>query len=289
MPVVISGRRRTGCAPPSRPLMADPQAGLRPVALRIHELSLELVDPCAGHAARHAFRPRAGDALPRRLAVPVQRHGRHLAPARRSPPPAAGRPIRSAKISTDGARRARRLARDIPDGPGDPGLVPERVNHWRVQQRRWSTGFVQVANKLLRPVWTSNWSLGRKGLGELPDPDFRAFYPSAGPSRRPRSPPASCCAAATSQSTCHSSTMIATLIAVLAIGLTLLALRDPQARPAVALFRDDRARAAASSLCQPVEHAFDHPHHVRPYRELQADAETLSILSVDEESNGLEA
>ena len=31
-----------------------------------------------------------------------------------------------------------------------PGLVPERVRHWRVQQRRWSNGFVQVARKLMR-------------------------------------------------------------------------------------------------------------------------------------------
>ena len=46
--------------------------------------------------------------------------------------------------------------------PAIPGLVPERIDHWRVQQRRWSTGFVQVAQKLLGKIWTVPWSLGLK-------------------------------------------------------------------------------------------------------------------------------
>lgn len=47
--------------------------------------------------------------------------------------------------------------------PPIPGLVPERVRHWRVQQRRWSNGFVQVAHKLMKPIWNSTrWSFGRK-------------------------------------------------------------------------------------------------------------------------------
>jgi len=46
--------------------------------------------------------------------------------------------------------------------PPVPGLVPDKVSHWRVQQRRWSTGFVQVARKLLSGVWTADWSLRRK-------------------------------------------------------------------------------------------------------------------------------
>ncbi len=46
--------------------------------------------------------------------------------------------------------------------PAIPGLVPERIDHWRVQQRRWSTGFVQVARKLLGQVWTVPWSFGFK-------------------------------------------------------------------------------------------------------------------------------
>ena len=46
--------------------------------------------------------------------------------------------------------------------PAIPGLVPERVSHWRVQQRRWSTGFVEVARKLLATIWRAPWSLGFK-------------------------------------------------------------------------------------------------------------------------------
>ena len=46
--------------------------------------------------------------------------------------------------------------------PAIPGLVPERISHWRVQQRRWSTGFVQVARKLLGQVWSIPWSFGYK-------------------------------------------------------------------------------------------------------------------------------
>ncbi len=46
--------------------------------------------------------------------------------------------------------------------PAVPGLVPERVSHWRVQQRRWSTGFVEVARKLLRRIWGAPWRFGTK-------------------------------------------------------------------------------------------------------------------------------
>src|SRR5207248_1296291 len=42
------------------------------------------------------------------------------------------------------------------------GLVPERVRHWRVQQRRWATGFAQIARKLSVRLWRSGWSLNRK-------------------------------------------------------------------------------------------------------------------------------
>jgi cellulose synthase/poly-beta-1,6-N-acetylglucosamine synthase-like glycosyltransferase len=47
-------------------------------------------------------------------------------------------------------------------GPPVPGLVPEKVSHWQVQQRRWSNGFVQVARKLLGEVWMANWPVWRK-------------------------------------------------------------------------------------------------------------------------------
>src|SRR5205085_5249695 len=41
-------------------------------------------------------------------------------------------------------------------------LVAERVRHWRVQQRRWATGFAQIARKLGVCLWLSGWSLHRK-------------------------------------------------------------------------------------------------------------------------------
>ena len=62
--------------------------------------------------------------------------------------------------------------------PAIPGLVPERIDHWRVQQRRWSTGFVQVARKLLGKIWSVPWSLGFKlSAGYLIF--VQLFYPCA--------------------------------------------------------------------------------------------------------------
>jgi cellulose synthase/poly-beta-1,6-N-acetylglucosamine synthase-like glycosyltransferase len=46
--------------------------------------------------------------------------------------------------------------------PPVAGLVPDRVRHWRVQQRRWATGFAQIARKLSVRLWRSEWSLNRK-------------------------------------------------------------------------------------------------------------------------------
>ncbi len=46
--------------------------------------------------------------------------------------------------------------------PPVPGLVPEKVSHWQIQQRRWSNGFVQVARKLLGEVWLARWPVWRK-------------------------------------------------------------------------------------------------------------------------------
>ena len=62
--------------------------------------------------------------------------------------------------------------------PAIPGLVPERVSHWRVQQRRWSTGFVEVARKLLAAVWEAPWSLSYK-LSACFLIFVQAFYPCA--------------------------------------------------------------------------------------------------------------
>ncbi len=38
------------------------------------------------------------------------------------------------------------------------GELPQNVDDFRVQQSRWSTGFVQVARKLLLPIWNSELS-----------------------------------------------------------------------------------------------------------------------------------
>lgn len=46
--------------------------------------------------------------------------------------------------------------------PAVGGLVPERIDHWRVQQRRWATGFVQNTGKLLAKIAGADWSLAKK-------------------------------------------------------------------------------------------------------------------------------
>jgi len=61
--------------------------------------------------------------------------------------------------------------------PPVPGLVPEKVSHWQVQQRRWSNGFVQVARKLLGEVWIANWPVWRK-LSASFLILIQTFYPS---------------------------------------------------------------------------------------------------------------
>jgi cellulose synthase/poly-beta-1,6-N-acetylglucosamine synthase-like glycosyltransferase len=38
------------------------------------------------------------------------------------------------------------------------GELPQKLDDFSVQQSRWSKGFVQVARKLLRPIWQSDWS-----------------------------------------------------------------------------------------------------------------------------------
>ena len=38
------------------------------------------------------------------------------------------------------------------------GELPQRVDEFGVQQSRWSKGFVQVARKLLGPIWDADWS-----------------------------------------------------------------------------------------------------------------------------------
>ena len=46
--------------------------------------------------------------------------------------------------------------------PAVAALVPERITDWRVQQRRWASGFAQVARKLLAAIAHADWSLSRK-------------------------------------------------------------------------------------------------------------------------------
>lgn len=46
--------------------------------------------------------------------------------------------------------------------PPIPGQVPEGLRDFRRQQRRWSNGFVQVAQKTVLPLWRAPWSLTRR-------------------------------------------------------------------------------------------------------------------------------
>lgn len=43
--------------------------------------------------------------------------------------------------------------------PAVPGQVPEGLRDYRRQQRRWSNGFVQVAQKTVVPLWNAPWTL----------------------------------------------------------------------------------------------------------------------------------
>ena len=60
--------------------------------------------------------------------------------------------------------------------PAVTGLVPDQMRHWRVQQRRWASGFAQIARKLSIPIWCSRWTLMEKLQA-----GFLIFYQSALP------------------------------------------------------------------------------------------------------------
>jgi cellulose synthase/poly-beta-1,6-N-acetylglucosamine synthase-like glycosyltransferase len=60
--------------------------------------------------------------------------------------------------------------------PAVIGLVPDQMRHWRVQQRRWATGFAQIARTLTVPIWLSRWNLLEKLQA-----GFLVFYQSALP------------------------------------------------------------------------------------------------------------
>lgn len=46
--------------------------------------------------------------------------------------------------------------------PHVAGELPQKIDDFSAQQSRWSKGFVQVARKLIVPIWTSDWSTEAK-------------------------------------------------------------------------------------------------------------------------------
>ena len=48
------------------------------------------------------------------------------------------------------------------ESPAIPGQMPEGMRDWRRQQRRWSNGFIQVAQRTIGPLWRAPWSLARR-------------------------------------------------------------------------------------------------------------------------------
>ncbi len=46
--------------------------------------------------------------------------------------------------------------------PPIPGQVPDGIRDFRRQQRRWSNGFVQVAQKTILPIWEGPWPLVKR-------------------------------------------------------------------------------------------------------------------------------
>jgi cellulose synthase/poly-beta-1,6-N-acetylglucosamine synthase-like glycosyltransferase len=46
--------------------------------------------------------------------------------------------------------------------PPIPGQVPDGIRDFRRQQRRWSNGFVQVAQKTILPIWEAPWPLMKR-------------------------------------------------------------------------------------------------------------------------------
>ncbi|MGD9658218.1 MAG: glycosyltransferase family 2 protein [Methylocystis sp.] len=62
--------------------------------------------------------------------------------------------------------------------PPIPGQVPEGIRDFRRQQRRWSNGFVQVAQKTILPIWRSPWSLTRRVMA-ISLIAHQIFFPTA--------------------------------------------------------------------------------------------------------------
>jgi cellulose synthase/poly-beta-1,6-N-acetylglucosamine synthase-like glycosyltransferase len=62
--------------------------------------------------------------------------------------------------------------------PAIPGQVPEDIKVFRRQQRRWSNGFVQVAQKSVFPLWRAPWTLTQR-LAAIVLVVHQIFFPVA--------------------------------------------------------------------------------------------------------------
>jgi len=62
--------------------------------------------------------------------------------------------------------------------PPIPGQVPEGIRDFRRQQRRWSNGFVQVAQKTILPIWRSPWPLPKRVMA-ISLIAHQIFFPAA--------------------------------------------------------------------------------------------------------------
>jgi cellulose synthase/poly-beta-1,6-N-acetylglucosamine synthase-like glycosyltransferase len=62
--------------------------------------------------------------------------------------------------------------------PAIPGQVPEGLRDFRRQQRRWSSGFVQVAQKTVVPLWRAPWTLTQR-VAAITLVAHQIFFPAA--------------------------------------------------------------------------------------------------------------
>ncbi len=62
--------------------------------------------------------------------------------------------------------------------PAIPGQVPEGLRDFRRQQRRWSNGFVQVAQRTVVPLWRAPWTLTQR-VAAIGLVAHQIFFPAA--------------------------------------------------------------------------------------------------------------
>jgi cellulose synthase/poly-beta-1,6-N-acetylglucosamine synthase-like glycosyltransferase len=62
--------------------------------------------------------------------------------------------------------------------PPIPGQVPEGLRDFRRQQRRWSNGFVQVAQRTILPLWRAPWTLMQR-ISAISLVAHQIFFPAA--------------------------------------------------------------------------------------------------------------